>query len=174
MLDTALIIAAATALGAGDGKVVAQDSWQALTILEVGASPAGSPQHLRVAAGDLDGDGAPDEAYLKLVCADGAVHQALLHEVKSPRDTGTGQTSERRQHGSIKIVKEWGPTTPQLRTMKVGYDVKKAEGGRIAADGWRPVNLSGADGLCQAAAAAAATIVNSKSNITHNGPRRRG
>ena len=52
--------------------------------------------------------------------------------------------------------------------MKPQYDVKKMEGSRVAGDGWRPVSLSGTDGLCPAAEAAAAAIVKSKSNITNN------
>lgn len=32
---------------------------------------------------------------------------ALKHDVKAPRDVATGQSSGKRQHGSVVIVKEW-------------------------------------------------------------------
>jgi hypothetical protein len=163
-----LTFLAATALGTDDGKIMAEDSWTGLTILEVGGSPAGAPQFLRVAAGDLDGDGRADEAYLKFLCADGSVTQAKLRGVQSPRDSASGMASGRRQHAPVKFVKEWGAATPQLRAMKVGYDVKKMEGARADAEGWWDVSLSSADGLCPAAETAAAQVVKSKSNITNN------
>jgi type VI secretion system secreted protein Hcp len=39
---------------------------------------------------------------------------ALDYEVKSPRDSATGQVSGRRQHLPLSVVKEWGAATPQL------------------------------------------------------------
>jgi len=36
------------------------------------------------------------------------------HEVTSPRDVATGQSSGKRQHGAITFVKEWGPSSPQI------------------------------------------------------------
>jgi hypothetical protein len=36
-------------------------------------------------------------------------------EVVSPRDVATGQSSGKRQHGTVKIVKEWDANTPMLR-----------------------------------------------------------
>lgn len=166
-----LAIMAVAALSPGDGKVVAQDGWQALSVLEVGATPPGSsPYYLRVAAGDLDGDGLGDDAILKLVCADEAVKHAAMrsYNVKSPRDSASGMASGKRQHGSVTIVKEWGPSTPQFKTMKMGYNVKNMDRVRLAAEGWSTVELTGSDGLCAAADAAAVTIVKSKSNITNN------
>jgi hypothetical protein len=162
---------AAAALSPGDGKVVAQDDWPFLTISQVGSSPAAGPYYVRVAAGDLDGDGRADEAYLKLVCAGDDLKQAF-YQVTSPRDASSGQASGRRQHAPVKFVKEWGPASPQMLAMKPTYDVKKVEGtGARAtsdADGWRAVTLGKADGLCPATAAAAQTIVKSKSNISNN------
>jgi len=91
--------------------------------------------------------------------------QALLRS----RESGIGSPTERRQHAPVKIVKEWGPASPQLMAMKPTYDVKKMKGNeRLASDGWSPVSLNNADGLCGATAAAAAAIVKSKSNITNN------
>src|SRR5687767_8170397 len=167
MFHIALMIAAA-ALGPDDGKVVAQDEWRGLTILEVGGAAPGAPQYLRVAAGDLDGDGRADEAYLKLVCADGAVSQAF-YTIKSPRDSASGMASGKRTHKPVTFVKEWGAATPQLRTMKTTYDVKKNEGARTTdGGGWTELQLGNADGLCAATEAAAATVVKTRSNIQNN------
>jgi hypothetical protein len=49
--------------------------------------------------------------------------------------------------------------------MRPQYDVKTLKGNERAADGWTEVALTHSDGLC---AAARATIVKSKSNITNN------
>ena len=148
MLHIALMITAAV-LGPGDGKIVAQDDWQSMSILEVGGTAAGGPHYVRVAAGDLDGDGRADEAYVRLVCVDGAVRQAS-YTVVNPRDAASGLPTGKRQHGSITIVKEWGPATPQLRSMKVGYDVKKVEGtgAKAAGSGGIPITLIGSAPLC--------------------------
>lgn len=165
-----LILALLTAMAApSEGKTMASDDWHSLTILEVGADPAaGAPQYLRVAAGDLDGDGRADDAILKLTCVGGALEQA--HYILSPRDAATGQASGKRMHKPVTFVKEWGAATPQLSQMKPTYDVKSAKGARTTAapDGWRPIQLSAADGLCPATTAAAKGVVKSKSNITNN------
>lgn len=169
MLHVLMLITTA-ALGSTDGKIVALDDWHSLTILEVGGSAPGGPHYLRVAAGDLDGDGRADEAYLKLVCADGAVQQAF-YTIKSPRDSASGMASGKRMHKPVTFVKEWGAATPQLRAMKTTYDVKKNEGARAGGGGgggWTQMQLGNAEGLCVATEAAAVTIVKSKSNITNN------
>ena len=159
----------AALLAPGDGKIVAQDDWHSLSILEVGGAAPKSPvQYLRVAAGDLDGDGRADDALLKLHCSDGVVKSALIRPVGDAAGPAGSGHSERRQHKPMTIVKEWGPASPLLRAMKTGYDVKKVEGARMDSQGWKPASLSGSDGLCHAVAAAAATIVKSKSNITNN------
>lgn len=148
----------------GDGKIAALDDWHALAIYGVGASENG-PLYLQVHAGDLDGDGRADDAVIKLLCADGKVQQAQLR----PRESGIGSPTERRQYAPVKIVKEWGPASPQLMAMKPTYDVKKMKGNeKRTSDGWTDLSLAQTDGLCPAAAAAAATIVKSKSNITNN------
>lgn len=158
-----LALMATAALSPGDGKTAALDDWHAMTILEVGGESG--PYYLHVKTGDLDGDGKADDATVKLLCADGKVQQALLR----PRESGIGSPTERRQYAPVKIVKEWGPASPQLMAMKPTYDVKKMKGNeRLASDGWSPVSLNNTDGLCGATAAAAAAIVKSKSNITNN------
>jgi len=165
MLMIAFLLAAGAA---GDGKTMALDDWHMLSVTQVGGTAAGSPAYLRVAAGDLDGDGRADEAFLKLDCAGGVLKSAAIRTVNAPRDASSGMATGKRQHKPVTFVKEWGAATPELLKLKPQYDVKKMEGSRVAADGWRPVSLSGTDGLCPAAEAAAAAIVKSKSNITNN------
>ncbi|MDB5699219.1 MAG: hypothetical protein JWN69_2023 [Alphaproteobacteria bacterium] len=163
-----LMLALLTAMVApSDGKTMAADDWHSLTILEVGSEPAGATRYVRVAAGDLDGDGTADEAILKLTCAGGALKEA--HYVKSPRDSASGQASGKRMHKPFTFVKEWDAASPQLLQMKPTYDVKTLKGARTAAttDDWRPITLSAADGLC-AATPAAATTKKSRSNISNN------
>ena len=162
---TLLLLAAAAA---PDAKTTAMDDWHTLEIVSVAVQPPNhSPAYLEVHAGDLDGDGLPDDAYLRLTCAAGKLQQAS-YEVKGPRDVATGQASGKRQHGSITIVKEWGAASPQLSKMKPQYDVKMLKGNERMADGWTQITLSHADGLCPAAQAADAAVVKSKSNITNN------
>ncbi len=74
MLVLALIAAAAAPV---EGKTMAIDDWRNASIVAVGGDPAtGAPVlHLR-STGDLDGDGAPDESYLKLACVGGSVQDA--------------------------------------------------------------------------------------------------
>jgi hypothetical protein len=157
-----LALMAAAAMAPGGGKTAALDDWQAMTILEVGGESG--PYYLRVRTGDLDGDGKADEAYLKLVCADGLLKQALYM-----RESGSGMPTGKRMHKPVTFVKEWGPATPQLSAVKPTYDVKNLKGNeKRTSDGWTELSLGQADGLCAATAAAASTIVKSKSNITNN------
>lgn len=164
------ILAAAAVVGPNDAKTAAMDDWHVMTILEVGReSPSRQPYYLRVAAGDLDGDGIADEAYLKLDCADGVLKQAL-YTVQSPRDAASGQASGRRMHKPITVVKEWGPTTPMLSAVKPTYNVKNMEGSRVTSpsDGWSPLSLGNTDGLCPATEAAARHATKTRSNIQNN------
>ena len=132
-------------------------------------APAG-PIYLNVSAGDLDGDGLADEAYVRLVCADGVVKQAA-YSIKSPRDSASGQASGKRTHKPVTFVKEWGPATPQLMAMKPTYDVKKVEGTgarkTMGEDSWTHMTLANADGLCPAAEAAVKAH-KTRSNIQNN------
>ena len=135
----------------------------AFTVQQQAWDPATSTAYLDVTTGDLDGNGRPDAAQLKLVCADGAVTSAYIRA----RDSGSGIPTEKRQHGYIKITKEWGPASPQWRAASPTYDVKKLEGGKtMAVDDWTAISLNGLPpGVCPSAAT---TIIKSKSNITNN------
>ena len=156
-----MALLAAAAMSPGDGKIAALDDWHAMTITEVGGETG--PYYLRVKTGDLDGDGRADQAILKLVCADGVLKQALYM-----RESGSGMPTGKRVHKPVTFVKEWGAATPQLIAVKPTYDVKNLKGNeRTTSGGWSPMTLGHADGLCPAAATAA-TIVKSKSNITNN------
>ena len=163
MLMLALIVAVAAPV---DGKTMGADDWQAMTILSVGSGSHGSPYYLRVAAGDLDGDGLADEAYLKLDCADGVLKQAS-YIVKGPRDSASGMATGKRMHKPFTVVKEWGAPSPQLSAMRPTYNVKKMEGARSAMDDWTSLSLGKTDGLCPATDAAAVSV-KAKSNITNN------
>lgn len=132
-------------------------------------SPTG-PLYLKVvSAGDLDGDGVADEAVIRLACAGGEL-RAAHYSVQSPRDSASGMASGKRTHSPVTFVKEWGPATPQLKTMTPTYDIKVAKGARMTSDGggWTAIRLSNADGLCAAAAAAAKVVTKTSSNIQNN------
>jgi hypothetical protein len=162
---TLLLLAAAAA---PDAKSTAMDDWHTMEIVSVGVQPPNhSPAYLEVHAGDLDGDGRPDDAYLRLTCTDGKLQQAS-YEVKSPRDAATGMPTGKRQHGSITIVKEWGAASPELSKIKPQYDIKTLKGNERTADGWTSVALSNTDALCAATDAAAKGAVKSRSNIQNN------
>ena len=128
------------------------------------------PIFLKVhSTGDLDGDGRPDDALLRLVCADGKLKSAD-YSIKGPRDASTGQASGRE--GGIMHADDWNPPAGKLAAMTLKYDLKNAnaKGGRLAsgAGGWTAIDLIDAGALCGAAEAASATVVKSKSNITNN------
>ena len=152
-----------------DGKISGMDDWSPATIVSVGSpSPTSAATYVVVQAGDLDGDGVSDDAYLKLACSDGKLTQAW-YQVKGPRDAASGMASGKRQHKPVTFVKEWGPASPMLMAMKPTYDVKKVEGTRRLANvDWAPISLANTDGLCTAAGQAATQVVRSKSNITNN------
>lgn len=161
---TLLLIAAAAA---PDAKPMAADDWQKMKIVSVGQTAEG-PYYLDVQAGDLDDDGAPDDAYLKLVCTGGKLQQAM-YEVK-PRDAGSGIATGKRMHKPMVVVRGWDPVSKRLAAVGTGYDLKNGTKGRMAAgaDGWTPLSLSSGDETCAALAAQRSTIVKSKSNISNN------
>ena len=165
-----LIALFALAAPAPEAKTMATDDWEMATIVSIGSSSsdnAGS-NYLVVQAGDLDGDGVSDDAYLKLACADGKLTNSW-YQVKGPRDAGSGMPTGKRMHKPFTIVKEWGAAPPALAAVKPTYDIKTMKGTRASAvDDWLPISLRNTDGLCATAGAAARAIVKSKSNITNN------
>jgi hypothetical protein len=162
-----LLLAAATVAAPTVGKTSAADDWHTMTITRVADSNA--PLYLWVSAGDIDGDGITDEAVIKLDCDAGEVKQSS-YQLISPRDLASGQSSGKRMHKPFVITKEWVAASSQLSAMKPTYDIKAMKGARAAAsaDAWSPLSLSNSAGLCPAAAASAATINKSKSNVKNN------
>ena len=163
MLMLALLVAAA----APASKTTAMDDWHTLAIYGVGGSTS-APLLLQVHAGDLDGDGVPDDAVVKLVCADGRLTQALYKT--APRDASSGMATGRGPRQTISLDGSFGAAPAELSKMKPSYNVKAMKTARLANDGggWTAISLSQADGLCGAAQAAATAVVKSKSNITNN------
>jgi type VI secretion system Hcp family effector len=47
------------------------------------------------------------------------------YEVKSPRDTATGQANGKRQHQPLKITKRWGAASPQVFQALVTNEILK-------------------------------------------------
>ena len=154
-----------------------------LQIKAVGRDTPAGPIYLdAVSTGDLDGDGLADEVIIRLACAGGEVRSAE-YNVKGPRDAGSGMASGKRTHHPVTFVKEWGASTPQLRAMKVTYDLKKGEVARakpmaedswhtgaktMAEDSWHHVSLVKTGGLCPAVEEAVGKISKSRSNIQNN------
>jgi hypothetical protein len=146
---------------------IAASSDYYLKIDSVARETPQGPIYLRAqSTGDLDGDGQPDTAVIRINCEAGAVHNAE-YQVISPRDSASGQATGKRMHKPFTIVKEWGAATPALMAMKTGYDVKKVEGTgarTMAVDDWSPITLSDSEALCLEAARA----VKTRSNIQNN------
>lgn len=127
---------------------------------------------------DSDGDGIPDESWLRVACSGGAVASVWEYEVTAPRDVATGQSSGKRtadggtvtgavaggiaggvvagklQHKPFAITKEWDRTA--IIGQRVSWDLKQGKGARVAADGktmgadsWHQRTLrDGAANLC--------------------------
>ena len=112
---------------------------------------------------DIDEDGVLDEGIVRLQCAGGEL-RAAHYTVKSPRDSASGMASGERMHKPFTLIKEWGAATPQLRSMRIGYEIGKDV--REVTDGWDRLSLSNADGLC--AAVQNAKVTKTRSNIQNN------
>ena len=161
-----------------DGKPGAVDDWQAMTITKVArssrSSSSSSPIYLWVSAGDLDGDGAVDEAVVKLHC-DGGTITGSSYQIVSPRDLATGQASGKRMHKPFVVTHEWDAASTELSALKPTYDIKTMKGSRTAGSGmgtsnndvWTALDLSHTDGVC-AAAASSTKVVKTRSNIQNN------
>ena len=161
ILIIAALLCASSAAGAASADYY-------LKIEAVSRPTVAGPIYLKVSDfrdTDSDGDTIPDEAILRLNCAGGKL-RAAHYNVKSPRDSASGMASGKRTHHPVTFVKEWGPSTPQLRALKVGYDLKSNTKARVTSDGWQMVSLTNADGLC--AAAQNGVVTKSRSNIQNN------
>ena len=161
-----LLLLAAAAAAPGDGKTMAMDDWQALSITGVAPQDKpGDPLFLRVAAADLDGDGTADVAVMRLACDGDLLQQA---SILTAREAGSGMATGKRMHKPWTITTEWGAASPQLSAMKPSSNIQMMKGTRLAADadGWQKITLSNADGLCPAAASSA--VATSKSNVKNN------
>ena len=132
------------------------------TVQQQGWDAASKTAYLHITAGDLDGDGVPDESVMKLVCGDGAIAGAYIQ----PRDSASGMPTGKRQHGVVTIIKEWDAASPQMRASRATYDIKELKGAKtMAVDDWTQVDVAGLPPVC---APAASAVVRSKSNITNN------
>ena len=103
MLVLALLAAAAAP---EVGKTMAMDDWHSASIIAVGGDPAtGAPVlHLR-SAGDLDGDGVADEAYLKIACSGGTVQEALVSFGQEPARRGL-RPGHRQTHAPSRHLRQ--------------------------------------------------------------------
>jgi hypothetical protein len=101
---------------------------------------------------DSDGDGKPDDAFLRIVCTGSGAAEASLWSWGATNSGGHARAAPPVGTG------EWTSPSPKLQALSGGYLHKKlakpAAGARAsaAAAGWVPVTLSGAQGLCPAAA----------------------
>lgn len=61
-------------------------------------------------------DLAPGEYTVSVCSADGKAltDDSAKSAVISPRDVATGQSTGKRQHGAVRITKEWSASSPQL------------------------------------------------------------
>lgn len=140
-----------------------------LKIEGVSGEATSGPTYLKVtSSGDLDGDGIPDEAIVRITCA-GGQSVSTHYQVSGPRDAASGLATGKRQHKPMTIVKEWRAATPQLAKIRPGYNIKENKGARMSADaeGWKPIELTGAADLCPAAESAV-RVTKTRSNIQNN------
>jgi len=122
ILSSALVLipAAALAGGASSGTI----NYRATATFSDGTS---ADRLYSVTVADLDGDGAQDEGWLRVACADGAATAVSYYSVKSPRDAASGQATGKRMHKPFKVTAELDRTAgPAGKT--VSWDIKKVEG----------------------------------------------
>ena len=108
-----------------------------------GASGSGATRYVRVATGDVDGDGV-----LKLACSGGAISGSWLY---APRDSSSGMATGKRMHKPFTIVKEWGAASPSVS--RGSWDLKankgaRSSGGITAMDDWTAISVTGLDAAC--------------------------
>ena len=61
-------------------------------------------------------DLAPGEYTISVCTPDGkaTTDGSAKHTITCPRDAASGQASGKRQHGAVRVIKEWGAATPLL------------------------------------------------------------
>lgn len=123
------------AVGPTDSKPMAMDDWQQLTILQVAAEDSpDATQHVRVAAGDLDGDGVADEAILAFDCRGGAATNTRYSIAQ--REQASGASSGKMGQKQ----KMWVPANFRLQQVRPTYDIKTLKGNerKVGVRGWDP------------------------------------
>ena len=84
-----------------------------LKIDSVARETAQGPIYLKAqSSGDLDGDGLPDSAVIRIDLRRRRRCPTAQYQVTSPRDAASGQATGKRMHKPFTIVKEWGAATP--------------------------------------------------------------
>jgi hypothetical protein len=139
------------------------------TVTGVSPDRPGGVTYLKIAA-DYDADGKADTGYLRLVCTGGAASDIQAWSWGESH-SGMGPPPRGQGHGRAVpgIPAQWSPPSPPLAALTATYLAKKLsrlgdKRVRGHAGGWTRVSLSGAEGLCPAAAAASS----SRSNIKNN------
>ncbi len=81
----------------------------------------GTTRYVRIATGDVDGDGVSDDGVIKLVCSGGSISSASIY---APRDMATGQASGKRMHKPFVFTKELDVSSKDATPLKGTYDLK--------------------------------------------------
>ena len=106
-----------TTSGTSNGNKSATDDWSTSTAKASGSSN-GSNGGVRVATGDVNGDGHADLTNAKS-SGHATEKDAVMNSgttVQGPRDAATGQASGKRQHQPLTIRKEVDAASPKLIT----------------------------------------------------------
>jgi type VI secretion system secreted protein Hcp len=93
---------------AGTSKEAAHLNWIQLTGAQIG---------------DVDGDGAPDQASSipatpATTATQGRTAKAATNQPQMPRDHASGMATGKRMHKPLTITKEWDASSPKLRTLQ--------------------------------------------------------
>ena len=90
--------------GKATGKTSAQDDWHTSSAKTV--DPKTTNTQVRVATGDVNGDGVADANAKNSGHATESMSAASPSNVTQPRDLATGQASGKRQHQPVTVTKE--------------------------------------------------------------------